>query len=123
MWRSRLWLLYCVRTTILKKPAFTRLDRAKTIRRYVPPNGTAGLARSAVSGNNRLPSPPARTMARTRIVLPSLSSDLSSEREVEQLGARVDRAQVGQLQTQQIADFDDGPQQRLHFQRATGLDI
>ena len=31
----------------------------------MPPNGTAGLARSAVSGISRLPSPPARTMART----------------------------------------------------------
>src|SRR3954465_13038476 len=31
----------------------------------MPPNGTAGLARSAVSGISRLPSPPARTIART----------------------------------------------------------
>src|SRR6478609_266536 len=31
----------------------------------MPPKGTAGLARSAVSGISRLPSPPARTMART----------------------------------------------------------
>ena len=30
----------------------------------MPPNGTAGLARSAVSGMSRLPSPPARTMAK-----------------------------------------------------------
>src|SRR5690606_15832777 len=32
----------------------------------MPPNGTAGLARWAVRGMRRLPSPPARTMARTR---------------------------------------------------------
>ena len=31
----------------------------------MPPNGTAGLARSAVSGISRFPSPPARTMTRT----------------------------------------------------------
>src|SRR5581483_3383099 len=31
----------------------------------MPPNGTAGFARSAVSGQSRLPSPPARTMPRT----------------------------------------------------------
>src|SRR5688500_10192573 len=31
----------------------------------MPANGTAGLARSAVRGINRLPSPPASTMART----------------------------------------------------------
>src|SRR5690242_4706310 len=32
----------------------------------MPPKGTAGFARSAVSGLRRLPSPPARTMPRTR---------------------------------------------------------
>src|SRR3954470_5675894 len=32
----------------------------------MPPNGTAGFARSAVSGLSRLPSPPARTMPSTR---------------------------------------------------------
>src|SRR4029453_3079666 len=31
----------------------------------MPPNGTPGLARSWVRGISRLPSPPARTMART----------------------------------------------------------
>ena len=40
----------------------TRFDSTKSMSRYVPPNGTAGLARSAVSGINRLPSPPASTM-------------------------------------------------------------
>src|ERR1700682_1104849 len=119
MWRSRLWLLYWVRTTILKKPALTILESAKSMRRYVPPKGTAGLARSAVSGNNRLPSPPARTMARTRMVLPSLVSEC----EIEKLRASVNRAQVWQLQPQQLADFDDCPEQRFHFQRATGLDV
>src|SRR3989442_7167832 len=68
MWRSRLWLLYCVRTTILKKPALTRLESEKSSRRYVPPKGTAGFARSAVRGNSRLPSPPARTIVRARMV-------------------------------------------------------
>src|SRR6476619_2578566 len=31
----------------------------------MPPNGTAGFARSAVRGHSRFPSPPARTMPRT----------------------------------------------------------
>src|SRR5674476_1569276 len=31
----------------------------------MPPKGTAGLARSAVSGSSRLPSPPASTIAKT----------------------------------------------------------
>src|SRR3954468_4651188 len=62
MCRSRLWLLYCVRTAIRSTPAFTRFDREKSISRYSPANGTAGLARSAVSGASRLPSPPASTI-------------------------------------------------------------
>src|SRR3954447_13355963 len=62
MCRSRLWLLYCVRTATCRTPALTRFDSAKSINRYSPANGTAGLARSAVSGASRLPSPPARTM-------------------------------------------------------------
>ena len=42
----------------------------------MPANGTAGLARSAVSGISRLPSPPARTIASTfgrlRVMLANL---------------------------------------------------
>src|SRR3954463_14462608 len=38
--------------------------------RYIPPKGTAGLARSAVRGMRRLPSPPARTIARTLAAIP-----------------------------------------------------
>src|SRR5580658_430361 len=65
MCRSRLWLLYWVRTQILRMPALAMLDRAKSISRYTPPNGTAGLARSAVSGLRRVPAPPASTIPRT----------------------------------------------------------
>ncbi len=60
--RSRLCDLYWVRTTIFCRPEFTRFDSAKSMRRKFPPNGTAGFARSAVSGMSRLPSPPASTM-------------------------------------------------------------
>src|SRR5215471_13328351 len=66
MCRSRLWLLYWVSTQIRRQPALTRLESAKSISRYRPPNGTAGLARSAVSGASRLPAPPASTIPRTR---------------------------------------------------------
>src|ERR1017187_7261999 len=62
MCRSRLWLLYWVSTQTRRMPALTRLDRAKSTSRYRPPNGTAGLARSAVSGARRLPAPPASTI-------------------------------------------------------------
>ena len=65
MCRSRLWLLYWVRTQIFRMPPLARLDSAKSISRYRPPNGTAGLARSAVSGLRRVPAPPASTIPRT----------------------------------------------------------
>ena len=66
MCRSRLWLLYWVRTTILREAGVGQVGQAKSIRRYWPPKGTAGLARSSVSGISRLPSPPARTIDSTR---------------------------------------------------------
>src|SRR5580704_6110847 len=65
MWRSRLWLLYWVSTQILRMPPLARLDSAKSISRYSPPKGTAGLARSAVSGLRRVPAPPASTIPST----------------------------------------------------------
>src|SRR5688500_14538759 len=45
----------------------------------MPANGTAGLARSAVNGISRFPSPPARTIARTlrlgsRLMPPKLAT-------------------------------------------------
>src|SRR3954469_15977050 len=66
MCRSRLWLLYCVSTTIWKKPALARFESTKSTSRKLPPNGTAGLARSCVSGSSRVPPPPASTIANPR---------------------------------------------------------
>src|SRR4051794_38767160 len=41
----------------------------------MPPNGTAGFARSAVSGQSRLPWPPARTIPSTpRCAMPDILS-------------------------------------------------
>src|SRR6185369_10972700 len=68
MCRSRLWLLYWVSTQIFRMPPLARLDSAKSISRYRPPNGTAGFARSAVSGLRRVPAPPASTMPRTDLL-------------------------------------------------------
>ena len=65
MWRSRLCDLYCVSTTTCRRPELMRFEIAKSISRYWPPNGTAGLARSAVRGMSRLPSPPARMIPKT----------------------------------------------------------
>ena len=49
-------------------PELTQLDNAKSIMRYLPAKGTAGLVRFAVSAPNRDPSPPARITARVFIV-------------------------------------------------------
>ena len=45
--------------------ALAKFDKTKSIKRYVPPKGTAGLALSMVNGISRFPSPPASTIART----------------------------------------------------------
>src|SRR6476660_7785623 len=90
MWRSRLWLLYWVSTAIRSTPAFTRFDNAKSINRYSPPNGTAGLALSRVSGKRRLPSPPASTMPST------LGSDIRRLLQLDSLFL-VEQAEVGGL--------------------------
>ena len=65
MWRSRLCDLYWVNTTIWRYPELTRFERAKSINRYPPANGTAGFALSAVNGIRRFPSPPANTIDNT----------------------------------------------------------
>src|SRR3989338_5847642 len=49
-------------------PELTRFERTKSTIRYFPPNGTAGLERSCVSGCRRSPLPPASTIASTRRV-------------------------------------------------------
>ncbi len=56
--------LYCVSTFMRSTPELAKLLRTKSMMRYRPPKGTAGLALSCVSGASRLPSPPARIMAR-----------------------------------------------------------
>src|SRR5271157_172469 len=43
-----------------------KLLSTKSMMRYFPPNGTAGLARSLVSGCSRVPFPPASTMPNVR---------------------------------------------------------
>ncbi len=64
MWRSREWDLYWIRTMMLRSPELMQLLRVKSMIRYLPPKGTAGLARSAVSGWRRSPRPPDRIMVR-----------------------------------------------------------
>src|ERR1700719_4007230 len=60
MWRLRLSALYCVSTKTRRKLELMQFERVMSMMRYSPPKGTAGLARSRVSGHKRSPWPPAR---------------------------------------------------------------
>ena len=57
--------LYWVRTTTLSISELTQFDRVKSMIRYLPPNGTAGFARTDDRIESRSPSPPARITAIT----------------------------------------------------------
>ena len=48
-----------------ERPELTKFERTMSMMRYRPPKGTAGFARSSVSGKRRRPSPPASTMTST----------------------------------------------------------
>src|SRR5205807_2139759 len=56
---------YCVSTAMSLSPEFTALLSAKSMMRYLPPNGTPGLARTWDRIDSRSPSPPARMSVRT----------------------------------------------------------
>ncbi len=47
-----------------RSPLLTQLLKTMSMMRYGPPKGTAGLARSRVSGYSRSPCPPPKTTAR-----------------------------------------------------------
>ena len=65
--------LYWVRTTTSSMSELTQLDSVKSMIRYLPPNGTAGLARSWDRIERRSPSPPARITAIVRFTWPMLA--------------------------------------------------
>src|ERR1700722_8611574 len=58
------WDLYWVRTSTRRRPECRQLESVKSMMRYLPPKQTAGLARSAVRGCKRAPTPPARRTER-----------------------------------------------------------
>src|SRR4051794_24836338 len=58
--------LYWVRTNTSSMCELTQFDRGKSMIRYLPPNGTAGLARTEDRIESRSPSPPARISAMVR---------------------------------------------------------
>src|SRR5215218_2645649 len=63
MWLFRLAELYCVRTKMRSSPELMQFEIGTSTRRYLPASGTAGLARSVVSGKSRVPAPPPRMTA------------------------------------------------------------
>src|SRR5678815_4045075 len=63
---------YCVRSITLAIPEFAQLESVKSMMRYLPAKGTAGLARLWVRTPSREPSPPARMTA--RVFMPPASS-------------------------------------------------
>ena len=54
---------------MLNSRLLRQLDRAKSTIRYIPPNGTAGFARSRVRGSSRVPLPPANRMVSTLSIM------------------------------------------------------
>src|SRR5678815_5611385 len=63
MWSFSERGLYWVRTRTSSTSELTQFDRVKSMIRYLPPNGTAGLARTDERIDRRSPSPPARMSA------------------------------------------------------------
>src|SRR3954451_22274511 len=57
---------------------FTQFDSVKSMIRYLPPNGTAGFARSWERIERRSPSPPARITAIVRFTLRMLARAFES---------------------------------------------
>src|SRR5262245_66123642 len=58
----------CVSTNTFVTPELMQLDSAMSMRRTRPATGTAGLARSRVSGKRRVPWPPPMMMATTSFI-------------------------------------------------------
>src|SRR4051794_36571318 len=61
-----------------RRPELRQLLIGISTRRYLPPSGTAGLARSFVRGKRRVPAPPPMITARGRSVVPggSVGADI-----------------------------------------------
>ncbi len=68
MWSLSERGLYWVSTTTFETSEFTQFESVKSMIRYLPPNGTAGLARTPDRMDRRSPSPPARITAIVRFM-------------------------------------------------------
>src|SRR5687767_7606497 len=65
MWLLRLAELNWVTTKIRSRPELMQFEIGTSTSRYFPASGTAGFARSIVSGKSRVPAPPPRITAST----------------------------------------------------------
>src|ERR1041385_5470070 len=86
--------LYCVRTNMRITSELMQFEIGTSTRRYLPPSGTAGLERSRVSGNRRLPAPPPRmTASKLFLVAIGCGEDIGKAGEVSRTsrGAVTDR--------------------------------
>src|SRR5947209_3796735 len=83
--RSRLRALYWVSTSTFLRPLLMQLDRVKSMIRYSPPKGTAGLARSRVKGSNLVPLPPANTNVSTSFTASPSATSARAEHERKHL--------------------------------------
>ena len=80
MWSFSERGLYWVRTTTLSISELTQFESVKSMIRYLPPKGTAGLARTPERIDRRSPSPPARITAIVRFIGPILAVPSGNDR-------------------------------------------
>src|SRR5688572_33199678 len=85
MWRLSDAELNCVSTKIRRMSACRQLLIGTSIRRYLPPIGTAGFDRVAVSGNSREPWPPPRMMASVSCVMSRITTQARNQPFLTQL--------------------------------------
>ena len=93
MWSLSERGLYWVSTTTSSMSELTQLDSVKSMIRYLPPNGTAGLARSWERIERRSPSPPARITAIVRFTRSMLARDDGRANERTVAGRKRDEAE------------------------------
>ena len=94
---------YCVRIMTSEIPEFTQLDSVKSMIRYLPAKGTAGLARFSVSTPSREPSPPARMTARALISGGLLSSRVRRHGPLVERGVLRRRPRPGEVPGHPVA--------------------
>src|SRR5690349_18432297 len=76
-------------------PELTAFDRVKSMIRYLPPNGTAGFARTDDRIDRRSPSPPGRIPAMTGFGTASLRSFGCREAGYREVGLAADASTGG----------------------------